>query len=36
MADAIQIELEVLASVPPEQRRAGRRAKFREMGAYVE
>jgi acetyl-CoA carboxylase carboxyl transferase subunit alpha len=36
LADAIQIELDVLASIPPEQRRAGRRAKFREMGAYVE
>ena len=36
LADAIQIELEVLAAVPPTQRRAGRRAKFRGMGAYQE
>jgi len=26
----------VLAAVPPTQRRAGRRAKFRGMGAYQE
>jgi acetyl-CoA carboxylase carboxyl transferase alpha subunit len=36
LADAIQIELGVLSSIPPQQRRAGRRAKFRDMGAYVE
>ncbi len=36
LADAIQLELEVVAAVPPAQRRAGRRAKFRSMGAYQE
>jgi acetyl-CoA carboxylase carboxyl transferase subunit alpha len=36
LADAIQVELEVLAAVPRTQRRAGRRAKFRGMGAYQE
>ena len=36
LADAIQVELDVLASIPPQQRRAARRAKFRDMGAYVE
>ena len=36
LADAIQLELEVVAAVPPTQRRAGRRAKFRSMGAYEE
>ena len=36
LADAIQLELEVVAAVPPAQRRAGRRAKFRSMGAYEE
>jgi acetyl-CoA carboxylase carboxyl transferase subunit alpha len=36
LADAIQLELEVVAAVPPTQRRAGRRAKFRGMGAYGE
>jgi acetyl-CoA carboxylase alpha subunit len=36
LADAVQLELEVVAAVPPTQRRAGRRAKFRSMGAYQE
>jgi acetyl-CoA carboxylase alpha subunit len=36
LAEAIHLELEVLAAVPPTQRRAGRRAKFRGMGAYHE
>src|SRR5438552_7212970 len=36
LADAIQLELEGVAAVPPTQRRAGRRAKFRSMGAYEE
>jgi acetyl-CoA carboxylase alpha subunit len=36
LADAIQLELEVIAAVPPAQRRAGRRAKFRSMGAFEE
>ena len=36
LGDAIALELEILASVPPVQRRAGRRAKFRSMGAYQE
>jgi hypothetical protein len=30
------VELDVLASIPPQQRRAARRAKFRDMGAYVD
>ncbi|HEX5556714.1 MAG TPA: acetyl-CoA carboxylase carboxyltransferase subunit alpha [Gaiellales bacterium] len=36
LGDAIQLELEVIAAVPPAQRRAGRRAKFRSMGAFQE
>ncbi len=36
LADAVQVELEVVAAVPPTQRRAARRAKFRGMGAYQE
>jgi acetyl-CoA carboxylase carboxyl transferase subunit alpha len=36
LADAIQVELDVLSTIPPSQRRAARRAKFRDMGAYVE
>ena len=36
LADAIAIELEILAAVPPTHRRASRRAKFRGMGAYQE
>ena len=36
LADAIQVELDVLSSIAPNQRRAARRAKFRDMGAYVD
>jgi acetyl-CoA carboxylase alpha subunit len=36
LADAIQIELDIVSTIPPQQRRAGRRAKFRDMGAYAE
>jgi acetyl-CoA carboxylase carboxyl transferase alpha subunit len=36
LGDAVQAELAVLAAVPPTQRRAARRAKFRGMGAYQE
>src|SRR4249919_1614658 len=36
LADAVQVELDVLSSIPAQQRRAARRAKFRDMGAYVE
>lgn len=36
LADAIQVELDVLSSIPAQQRRAARRAKFRDMGAYAE
>ncbi len=36
LADAIQVELDVVAAVPPTQRRASRRAKFRGMGSYQE
>ena len=36
LGDAIQVELDVLSSIPAQQRRAARRAKFRDMGAYAE
>jgi acetyl-CoA carboxylase carboxyl transferase subunit alpha len=36
LADAISTELEQLQTIPPQQRRALRRRKFREMGAWVE
>ena len=36
LADAISEELETLQTIPPPQRRALRRRKFREMGAWVE
>jgi acetyl-CoA carboxylase carboxyl transferase subunit alpha len=36
LADAIEVELQVLAAIPPPQRRAARRAKFRAMGAFAE
>ena len=36
LADAISEELESLQTIPPPQRRALRRRKFREMGAWVE
>jgi acetyl-CoA carboxylase alpha subunit len=36
LGDAIQVELDVLSSIPSQQRRAARRAKFRDMGAYAE
>ena len=36
LGDAVALELEILASIPPAQRRAARRAKFRTMGAYQE
>ena len=36
LADAITAELEELQTIPPQERRALRRRKFREMGAWVE
>jgi acetyl-CoA carboxylase carboxyl transferase subunit alpha len=36
LGDSIQVELDVLSSIPAQQRRAARRAKFRDMGAYAE
>ena len=36
LADAITAELDELQTIPPQERRALRRRKFREMGAWVE